>query len=71
MSKVLMCDPPSGWKYGFPKPVHEEYHTLDNDFDMLKWLVDEGYPQAEIDSYGDHFYCRYFETEIDSEGEDK
>ena len=21
MVVVLMCDPPSGWKYGFPKPV--------------------------------------------------
>ena len=61
MSKVTMCDPPSGWKYGFPKPVHEEYHTLgSDDFDLIGWLKDEGYPQSEIDACGDHFYCRYF-----------
>jgi hypothetical protein len=29
------------------------------------WLVAEGYPQKEIDSYGDHFYCRYWEEEVD------
>lgn len=63
MSKVTMCDPPSGWKYSFPKPVHEEYHTLGDDFDMLKWLVSEGYPQREIDSWGEHFYCRYWEVD--------
>ena len=61
-----MCDPPSGWKYDFPKPVHEEYHTLGNDFDMLKWLVSEGYPQEEIDACGDHFYCRYWEVDDDT-----
>ena len=53
MSKVLMCDPPSGWKYGFPKPVHEEYYLLGDDFNMKHWLVSEGYPQTEIDDYGD------------------
>ena len=67
MSKVLMCDPPSGWKYGFPKPVHEEYYLLGDDFNMKHWLVSEGYPQTEIDNYGDHFYCRYYEMEIDDE----
>ena len=63
MTKVLMCDPPSGWKYGFPKPVHEEYHTLGSDFDVIAWLRAEGYPQEEIDACGDHFYCRYWEIE--------
>jgi len=24
MAKVTICDPPSGWKYGFPRPVPEE-----------------------------------------------
>ena len=67
MSKVLMCDPPSGWKYGFPKPVHEEYYLLGDDFNMKQWLVNEGYPQSEIDDYGDYFYCRYYEMEIDDE----
>ena len=65
MSKVLMCDPPSGHRYGFPKPfptvLTEEIK------DTIDWLLKEGYPQAEIDSWGDHFYCRYYETEVDDE----
>lgn len=45
-----MIDPPSGWKYGFPKamPVDEK--------DLMKWIVDNGYPQEEIDKLGDAFY---------------
>ena len=50
-------DPPSGWKYGFPKPVPEGVE------DTIEWLVSEGYPRAEIDKMGDYFLCRYWETE--------
>ena len=50
---MTIIDPPSGWKYGFPKPLPEEVE------DVLEWLVSEGYPQSEIDAYGKHFYCRY------------
>lgn len=60
MNTVLMIDPPSGWRYGFPKPIpKEERHRT------LAWLVENGYPQSEIDSYGDFFFCRYFETEAE------
>ena len=51
---VKMIDPPSGWKYGFPKPIPEDVK------DELKWLVENGYPQEEIDSCGKHFWCRYW-----------
>lgn len=44
-------DPPSGWKYGFPK-------VWDGEGNFMKWLVKEGYPQREIDSLGDCFYVR-------------
>ena len=27
------------------------------------WLVSCGYPQSLIESYGEHFYCRYWEQE--------
>jgi hypothetical protein len=64
MSKVLMCDPPSGWKYGFPKPIPED---LPKGESIFPWLLSEGYPQSEIDACGDHFYCRYYETEVDDE----
>jgi len=28
-----------------------------------EWLVANGYPQHEIDAYGDHFYCRSWEED--------
>lgn len=62
--KVMMIDPPSGWKYGFPKPMPKQFDTFE---EKSAWLVSEGYPQSEIDSYGDHFYCRYWEQELDNE----
>lgn len=39
----LMIDPPSGWRYGFPKriPREHQHRTLD-------WLVEQGYPKAAI-----------------------
>jgi len=39
MAKVMMCDPPSGWKYGFPKPIPKEVGE-----DIRPWLLSEGYP---------------------------
>jgi len=60
MSKVTMCDPPSGWKYGFPKPLPADYSKSES---IFPWLLSEGYPQAEIDACGDHFYCRYWEAD--------
>jgi len=56
---MTMIDPPSGWKYGFPKPIPDKVENV------LEWLVSEGYPQSEIDACGKHFYCRYWETEMD------
>ena len=54
---MTLIDPPSGWKYGFPKPIPDEVENV------LEWLVGEGYPQSEIDACGKHFYCRYLEGE--------
>ena len=64
--KVMMCDPPSGWKYGFPKPMPKQFDSYE---EWRSWLVSEGYPEKEIDSYGDHFYCRYWEQDDDTGGE--
>jgi hypothetical protein len=63
MKKVLMIDPPSGWQYGFPKPVHEEFHILGSDFDLAHWLISEGYPKKDIELALK--YSRYWEQEID------
>jgi len=69
--KKIMCDPPSGWKYGFPKPLPEELSygvssgSSDTDYgkSVMEWLVDAGYPQHEIDKCGEHFWLRYWQAE--------
>lgn len=58
--KVMMVDPPSGWKYGFPKILPKEATGRN-----LEWMVENGYPQFEIDKMKDHFYCRYWEEEFE------
>ncbi len=58
MPKVKMIDPPSGWRYGFPKVLPEDVT------DTMAWLVENGYPQKEIDLCGDHFYCRQWYEEV-------
>jgi len=50
-----MIDPPSGWMFGFPKEIPKDVT------DVKKWLVENGYPQAEIDSFDDMFVCRFWE----------
>ena len=39
----LMYDPPSGWKYGFPKP----YLPLPNET-LAETLLRDGYPKHEL-----------------------
>ena len=53
-----MIDPPEGWKYGFPKQFINEDGTKPTN--VKQWLVDNGYPEKLINSYGKHFTCRYF-----------
>lgn len=58
VDEKLMVDPPSGWRYGFPKPY---FKNAVADFTELKrWLVENGYPQREIDSCGGFFPVRYW-----------
>ena len=59
IKKVKMIDPPSGWKYGFPKALPEDV------VDTKKWLVENGYPQTEIDACGESFHCRHWLKETD------
>ena len=54
---MRIIDPPSGWKYGFPKPIPDDIK------DARPWLVENGYPQKLIDELGEHFYCRYWNKE--------
>lgn len=55
---VTYIDPPSGWKYGFPKII-----PRDKLKDSINWIIEQGYPTDEIASYGEHFYCRYWTEE--------
>ena len=57
---MKMVDPPAGWKYGFPKAIPDEIE------DVTSWLVEQGYPQEEIDKCGINFYCRFWETDNDT-----
>lgn len=52
---TLMVDPPSGWKYGFPKA------KPDDATDTIAWLLSEGYPKSEIDKLGRSFFIRTWE----------
>jgi hypothetical protein len=47
-----MIDPPSGWKYGFPKEIPEHVNNTRD------WLIDNGYPAEEIEACGDNFFVR-------------
>ena len=55
---VRMIDPPSGWQYGFPKVLPEGVE------DVMAWLVENGYPQKEIDSCGKYFNCRHWNERV-------
>jgi len=56
---VRYIDPPAGWKYGFPKILPDDV------VDVNKWFVENGYPQAEMDRFGDRFYCGQWFEEVD------
>jgi hypothetical protein len=59
MAKVLVIDPPGGWRFGFPKPVPTTY--LKNESLMRIWLQDQGYPVQDIELALKH--SRYWEAE--------
>jgi len=58
---MKMIDPPSGWRYGFPKPIPNDVKNVN------EWLVENGYPQELIDELGEYFFCRYWEKNDDNE----
>jgi len=61
MSKRLMIDPtPAGWAYGFPKALPEEAvihyggewdYGIKDDFNLTKWIVEQGYPEESFQYY--------------------
>ena len=49
----MMYDPPSGWKYGFPKP----YKPLPGE-PLADTLLRDGYPKRLVEQGMDR-YCRF------------
>lgn len=49
-------DPPSGWKFGFPKVWDDK-----TDVGIYDWLVENGYPQKIIDEFNDDLPYRMWE----------
>ena len=56
----IWVDVPSGWKYGFPKIYDKEQNP-----DMRKWLVDNGYPQSILDEFPQGLTYRMWEASDD------
>lgn len=52
-AQKIWVDPPSGWKYGFPR-----IYDPKSDGDVMEWIIKCGYPRKEVESYGEHFYTR-------------
>lgn len=61
MTKQWIVDPPSGWKYGFPKPFPEDIPFGEEE----RWFLEQGYPQILIDQ-GMLKHCRYWEEEYET-----
>lgn len=57
MTRTII-DPPTGWKYGFPKPIPEDVR------DLRAWLVEQGYPECDLELALK--YSRYWEEEEDN-----
>lgn len=62
----IFIDPPSGWKYGFPKQAPPTLREMNGD-DLNEWLLRNGYPEEEINywrkspKYGS-VPCKFFEV---------
>lgn len=66
LRKRLMCDPPQGWMYGFPK----EYNPEAVNVTQRQWFIDNGYPEKVMDQYGDHFHVRWwYDEEVQEQNE--
>lgn len=59
----VMIDVPYGWEYGFPR-----VWDVDRDPNLFQWLVEQGYPQVEIDRRGKDFFIRSWVVERDEVG---
>lgn len=61
MKTNMMVDPPTGWKYGFPKLYNEE-----KDGDFRQFLLNSGYPEKDVDFAMQYIRCWEPESENDN-----
>lgn len=62
----IFIDPPSGWKYGFPKQAPATLREMNGD-DLNEWLLRNGYPEEEINYWRkspkySSVPCKFFEV---------
>lgn len=57
--KILIIDPPEGWRYGFPKTVPLE--VMKSETLLRIWLADQSYPEKDIELALK--YSRYWEQD--------
>jgi len=56
----LWIDPPSGWRYGFPKIWDPQQEP-----DLHVWLIESGYPADQVNA-GLNYYRQWLVTEEDT-----
>ncbi len=56
-----MIDPPNGNRYGFPK------FFPDNTGNIPAWLVENGYPQSEVDKWDGAVPYKIWQWEVVSQ----
>lgn len=56
MSRITICDPPSGWRYGFPR-------VLPDDVEYADLLKLHGYPEKDMKLALEH--SRFWIEEVD------
>lgn len=56
---VRMCDPPSGWMYGFPRAIDTE---IKDEKAFTAWLRSYGYPEELMELAVN--YSRYWYEDI-------
>ena len=57
---TTIIDPPSGWRYGFPRPLPNG-REVGPEETLEEWLVSWGYPKEDAEWAAQH--CRYWEAE--------
>ena len=65
LEQIKMIDPPSGWRYGFPKQIPEVVTNVN------AWLIENGYPKEIINELGEYFHYRVFYVEKEEKMKNK